>query len=115
MTLPTAIGAYNDCFDYFTRALETPKGIRICFANEGDARFFLMRMNQARALQRMEAARMYPADSPLYNRSEYDVLQVRRPIRDAKDEWWIYVEPHNGRVLAVEDIEHYAIEPPHEG
>jgi hypothetical protein len=105
MTLPTVIGAYNDCLDYFDQALLATKGIRIQFADYTVAKYFVLRMSQARVLQRDESRRVYPRDDPKWGRSEYDGLQVRNPIEDEDGLWWVNVERHNARVLTVEEIE----------
>lgn len=105
MSLPTAIGAFVDCLDHYDRALASNRGIRVQFGTYSDARYFAMRMQQARSLHRDESRRIYPKEDPRWGVSEYDGLQVKNPIADTEDHWWVYIERHDARVLAVEEIE----------
>lgn len=104
MSLPTNLGAYTDCLDYFDKAIADPKGIRIQFADYSEAKYFSLRMSNARVLVRDEAKRLYQRDEPLWGRSEYDGLQVKSPAQDTDGHWWVYIIPHNSRVLTVESL-----------
>lgn len=108
MSLPTTIGAYNDCLDVFERALESKRGTRVSFNTEPEANIFQMRMCTARALRRDESRRMYPREDPRYNRTAFDHFVVRRPVSDTEDKWWVYIEPHSSNIIAIEDIEETA-------
>lgn len=94
MSLSDRPGAYADCFKLFDAAIDTPAGVRMPVSlSESDARYFQMRMNQARVVLRAESRRIYPPENRLYNTSEYDGLAVR--LRQSPDSgiWYIYVEP----------------------
>lgn len=93
MTLSESKLAYQDCFDAYDRGLEAERGIRIHFSNFKDAKYFSMRMNQARSLDRKANARTYPKDHPLYGASNYDSL-VLRVKEDVEGDWWVYIEPN---------------------
>ena len=115
MSLPQRIAAYDDCFVIFERALTARKGTRVAFASHGEADFFSMRMQQARALQRAEARRMYPASDTRHDKSEYDVLHVSKARVDESGEWWVYIQRHDANILAIEDLDTPVIEgTPHE-
>lgn len=104
MSLPTHIDAYDDCLDYFQQALDDTHGLRLRFADYGQANIFTLRMHQARALQRQLHRRLYDANDPRYGRSEYDKLMVRQPRQDTEDMWWVYIERSNSRVVSVETL-----------
>ncbi len=92
MSLSDRPGAYADCYKLFDAAIENTKGVRMPVSlSESEARYYQMRMNQARVVLRNESKRIYSSDHPLYNSSEYDGLQVR--VRQDGKIWYIYVEP----------------------
>lgn len=104
MSLPNQIAAYEDCFDAFDRALADEKGVRVQFGDQGSAKFFQMRMQQARSLQRAESARLYERSDVRWNKSIYDSLVVRNPAVDPDGAWWIYIERHGAAITAIESI-----------
>lgn len=104
MSLPNSIAAYTDCFDILTRAVDDPKGVRVRFADEGKAKFFQLRANQARTLQREESMRIYDRGDVRWGKSEYDALVVRNPIEDTEGAWWVYVERHSAQITEVESL-----------
>ena len=104
MSLPNSIDSYDDCLDYFEQALGDPAGLRLEFAEYGQANHFTLRMHQARALQRALHRRLYTEDDPRYGRSEFDRLMVRQPREDDLGHWWVYIERSNSRVLSVESL-----------
>ena len=101
MSLPQTLDAYHDCIEIFDRALENKT--RVAFASYGEAHQFQLRMCQCRALGRDETMRLYPRDDKRHGRSPYDVLVVRKPVKDDNNEWWVYIEKHGSNILAVED------------
>lgn len=103
MSISQHIAAYDDCFKVFERALR--KATRVCLASNGEARNFIMRMHQARSLQREETKRLYPHDDVRWGKSMYDKLKVRGPFVDDAGEWWVYVQSHEATILAIEDLE----------
>jgi len=110
MSLPAHIDAYDDCLDYFERALADPAGIRIEFDDYGQANLFTLRMHQARALQRQLHRRLYAADDVRHGRSEFDKLMVRQPREDDIGHWWVYIERSNSRVVSIEPLSQPAAE-----
>lgn len=105
MSLPDRIGAFSDCIDYFEKALASSRGIRVEFADWGDATHFVMRMNQARKLERQDARRMFTHDDPRWGKSAFDCLMVRRPKAGHEDNWWVYIDRAESAVASVEELE----------
>lgn len=103
MSLPNQIAAYNDCFDYFDRAMSSERGIRIPFNTFEAAKQFQLRMHNARALDRQESRRIHERNTPQWDKSEYDRLCVRNP-QEIDDRWWVYVEPYSAPVDGVEEL-----------
>lgn len=115
MSLPEQLAAYNDCFDVFDKAMADPTGIRCVFDKYERAKFFQLRMNQARSLMRKESTRLYPQNDPRHNKSEYDSLVVRNPVEDEAHEWWVYIERHGSVILGIESLstgEPLGLDPP---
>lgn len=84
--------SYDDCFTLFDRALADPKGARYQ-ADDGSLgknRYFVMRMHQARALDRSDNKLLFNLGDPLFGRSIYDPL-VCRLLEDTTGKWWVYV------------------------
>ena len=104
MSLPNTLDAFDDCIDYFDTALADPTGIRVEFAEYGQAHHFTLRMHQARALHRAHLRRVYAEDDHRYGRSEFDRLMVRQPREDEAGHWWVYIERSNSRVVSVEPL-----------
>ena len=110
MSLTNATAAYEDCYTLYRLAIDSPRGagVRKPFPLENDARFFALRMNHARLLQRRDNRRIYPAEHHLHNTSEFDHLQVIvRP--DSAGEWWVIVKPH---AIDLSDVEFLADDEP---
>ena len=105
MALQTQIGAYEDCLEYFDRAIVTEKGIRVEFKSESEAQRFQMRMHQARAILRADSKRMYAPEEPQHGNCDYDKLVVKNPIPGAEDNWWVYIEHHSSKVMSVEELD----------
>lgn len=104
MSLPTQPAAYTDCYDLFQRAIDNPLGVRTPFPTENAAKFFQLRMHQARKLLREQNCRIYPSTSALYDTSEFDSLQVQVRGPDGAGEHWIYVRPHGVVIDYVEPL-----------
>lgn len=104
MSLPNQIAAYDDCFDIFARAAEDEKGVRVRFDEHSKAKFFQLRMCQARALERAESTRLYEKSDVRWNKSSFDKLVVRNPIQDTEGGWWVYIERHGAQVTDIEAI-----------
>ena len=104
MTLPNQIAAYEDCFILYDKALADPLGARALFDTKSKARVFIMRMHQARQLERDESKKQYPKEDPRWGKSEYDSLRVTLREGDPSDGWWVYVDRHSAEILAMETL-----------
>jgi len=85
------------------QALEAPDGVRVGFADEDEATFYRMRMNQARQLDRRFNKTRFASDHPMHSRSEYDALMFR--IRHSDGMYWVYAERKAQRGV-IEEIKH---------
>ena len=92
MSLTLQPAAYLDCYRLYEQAV-THTGMRVPFPTEADAKYFQLRMNQARVIQRAESRRIYPPEHVLHGKSEFDEFKVQVK-QDVNDEWWVYVSPH---------------------
>jgi len=104
--MPTSTSrlAYEDCFNFFSEALEDPRGIRILFAKRGDAKQLQVRMHSARVLDREENAETYDPSHPLFGRSEFDQVMVRLVGTVGEEETWIYIERRGANVLQIQRL-----------
>lgn len=103
MSLPTNIGAYDDCFRLFDRAVADTTGVRALFVDKPKAMTFQMRLHQARSLDREEAKRIYSRDAPQWGRSEYDKLIVQ-VLEDTDGNWWVYIKQRGDEIVEVESL-----------
>lgn len=103
MSLPNRLAAYDDCIAAYNEASAT--GARFQFETHGEAHMFMMRMHNARALQRSEMQRIYKLDDVRWGKTEWDRLTVRQPREDETGKYWIYVEVTGSNILAVERLE----------
>jgi hypothetical protein len=81
MSLPTHIGAYDDCRDIFERATLDPKGARAKAGTREAAVALRTRLHYFRTLDRQANADIYDAGHPMHGRSLYDGFLVEL-IRD---------------------------------
>ena len=102
--------AYKDCYDAMERALESSKGIRMRFPDEGKATYYRMRCHNARAIRRAENAKTYERGHPMHGTSIFDilVLQIRY---DAEGNSWIYFIKNEFKPELVEDLSELDDEP----
>lgn len=77
MTFAKNLTSYPDCAKLFQEALASKKGIRVKFPTHGEAVFQGGRLNSFRVRHRRENGKIYPAEHPLHNASEYDAIMVR--------------------------------------
>ena len=115
MSLSNRLEAFEDCLEYFERALADAAGLRVCFAEYQQAKLFQLRMHQARALQREQHKRLYEANDPRWGASLYDKLTVRAPVEDTGGEWWVYIERTTSVILDAQPIAGTPAEPNFEG
>lgn len=107
MSISTSRGAYQDCRDLFEKADEDPRGCRVFIGPEGQARFFIMRMHQARQIDRNDNRQMYEFGHPMHNASPWDKFKCsKREDNDGK--WWVYVEKVELNLGAVENLSELA-------
>ncbi len=108
MALPEALSAYEDCYEYYDRAQNSAKGIRIAVHNREAAVYLRMRLNQARALERREARRTYPISDPRHGKSANDCFRVTfHPCADGEPGFWVYIERwvHTADRAEIEELE----------
>jgi hypothetical protein len=103
MSLPTHIGAYDDCRDIFERATLDPKGARAKAGTHEAATSLRTRLHYFRTLDRRANAGVYASDHPMHGRSLYDGFMVEL-IRDEDSDWWAYVTPRRDKILALEGL-----------
>lgn len=100
--------SYSDCFTLLDGALADPKGARVCIGEYGQAIFFRMRVNQARAIDRKDNKEIYSeVDHPLHGRSIYDPI-LTRVLEDTDGQWWVYAiktELDPSRVEGLSELE----------
>lgn len=94
MSLPTSILSYGDCFKVMDAALEDDIGCRVKIEDYGAARFFRMRMNYARRLDRAKNAEIYEEGHRMHGCSQYDslVFRVRLDQVGGEEFYWVYAE-----------------------
>lgn len=104
--MPTSTSrlAYEDCFSYFSEALDDPRGVRILLAKPGDAHQLRVRMNAARVLDREANAETYDPSHPLFGRSEFDQVMVRLVAERGSEETWVYIERRGANVLQIQRL-----------
>lgn len=105
MALPTTTAAYEDCYDHYERARVSANGIRILLPDRAQAQHLQFRMHNARALERRDSMRIYDKSDPRWGKSENDHFKVSLvPCADGETGYWVYVEPWNQKVDAVEEL-----------
>lgn len=103
MSLPNSLGAYLDCRALYDAALADPKGARACLGTYESCLNMRTRMHYFRMLDRKANADAYPVGSHMHGTSIYDDYVVRIQ-RDTNDEFWLYIQPRSGQVLAIEGL-----------
>ncbi len=78
MSFSKSVLAYPDIRDYFERAIESEKGIRIICTDAKAATMYKHRINYFRVLHRKDNQKLYPQDHTMHGRSPYDVLVVKQ-------------------------------------
>ena len=104
MSLPTTLRAYQDCAELFTAATNDPKGARAKTGTYEAALNLRTRMHYFRKLDRDANATTYPSDHPMHAQSLYDEYVLPAPVVDQDGEYWLYVEPRRGKMLAIEGL-----------
>lgn len=101
MSISKSRTAYDDVFEKFELAMNDPRGVRIPFDSYAAAKTYMMRMHNARAIDRRDNERTYQPDDPMYGQCIYDRLQCT--IREGEDgTFFIYVEPRDKYVGEIE-------------
>ena len=105
MALPLAPAAYADCYDHFERAQQSTRGIRIFVESYAKAFHLRARMNQARCIERREAARIYPRADPKFGKSENDCFKLTLvESAEADGTWWIYIQRWDAIEVEIEEL-----------
>lgn len=102
MSLSNSRAAYTDCFALLDAALADPRGIRAEVPSLNNAYRLRLRIHQARSIDRLDNARTYPDDHPLFNRSPYDGLVCR--IESLSDRAWVYLDKVQVAIGIIEPI-----------
>lgn len=91
--------------DLLERALASTSGLRIWFASKEEAISMRNRMNTVKTQDRKQNCKLYGLDSPLYNTSSYDGINVHiQPVEvylpeqapkpgQPTEGFWLYVQP----------------------
>lgn len=91
MALSNSTMAYLDCKEFLERALDESNGARIPFRDEGSAKYFQMRCNQYRTLDRTDSKLIYEPGHNLHGKSAYDTLTLT--IKPSPDGYaWVYAQ-----------------------
>lgn len=113
MSVSTSLLAYTDCVEVYDQALASNHGVRVRVKDHDAAWNFRMRMHQARKLIRIDNARTYEDDHPLFGKSPYDAYTLR--IKQVGDKVYVYLEPNRVLAGAIEPLgEEDTISPPPE-
>lgn len=102
MSTSTSRLSFQDCFDLLDQAIADPKGVRVKFAENGDAWQFRLRIHAARKLDRKANAETYAEDHAMYGRSAYDVITAR--IITDSNGIWLYLKKLDIKDLQVESL-----------
>jgi len=98
--------AYQDCYDLLDKAVsdEYPIGLRVKFANKNEAINFRQRIHNARQVDRIDNAKVYPDGHPMFGRSVYDVISCRIRIHNDGG-FWLRLERVDSREFEIEPLE----------
>lgn len=104
MTLPTTLGAYNECQKLFDKALEGHNGARAKFDDHATCMNMRTRLHYFRKLDREANAKTYPREHPMHGQSPYDdfVVQI---IPDVDGDYWLYIQRRSSKILALETLD----------
>lgn len=110
--------------DLLERALGSKKGIRIWCTSRANALSLRNRLSTVKTAERKKTTRLYPMDSPLYNKCPYDDLSVvlkdgvlsvgdevraltGLPPEEVLNGTWLYILPigEGQRGFVVEELE----------
>ena len=61
------------------------------------------RMHYYRKLDREANGETYALGHPMHGTSRYDDLFIQI-LKDEDDEFWLYIQPRSGRILAIEGL-----------
>jgi hypothetical protein len=104
MSLPNSLRAYGDCAELFERATLDPKGARACVGTYEAGINLRTRMHYYRKLDRKANESVYPPSNPNHGQSIYDEYVIPGPIPDQDGNYWLYIEPRRGKILAIEGL-----------
>lgn len=94
MTTPRTRQAYFALYEIFDRALASGTGIRMQLESHSAAVNLRMRLHAARQVDRETNRQVYAPGMPLYDASQYDVLEiVLRVVDNADGPCWLLIKP----------------------
>lgn len=103
MALTDSRLAYDDIFKILDRAIESPLGIRVKFADRGAAFRFRTRLHYARNIDRKDNKANFDPDHPMFGRSIYDSVTVKDPVKEGPI-YWLYIHKLDGENLEIEEL-----------
>ena len=102
MTLSTSRLAYLDCFDFFQKAQDDERGIRIRLDSREAATRFRHRLHYARKLDRKDNLVLYEEGHKMHGRSLFDTLEITISTED--DVVWVYIKQIRAEDYQVESL-----------
>lgn len=91
MALSNSALSYTDCKEFLEKALDSDTGSRIPFREEKGAKYFQMRCNQYRSIDRDDSKLIYDQGHQMFGKSAYDVLTLT--IKLSPDGFaWVYAQ-----------------------
>lgn len=78
MAYNSSITSYPDIRAALDKALDSPKGVRLSFEDKKAAVTFCGRVHSFRWRDRKENQKIYSPDDPMFGRSAYDPLMLKR-------------------------------------
>lgn len=85
-----ALVSFADVQEIMSRALQTPRGVRIKCPSMGQAMQLRQRAYSFRQRDRDDSKKMYAQDDPRYAASEYDILKVT--VIEEAEQWYTVFE-----------------------
>lgn len=103
--MPPTFSPYEDCFELFDRALESPRGVFRYFTDRDEAFVYRNRLNKARTWDRSQNRSLYKPGDALYNKTVYTQITVREPYwSEEKQRWVLALIKNSPSAMDVEEI-----------
>lgn len=92
--MPTPNTAHPDLREYWEKAFEAERGIRIPCVSKAECNALRMRLNRFRVALRKESLKIYPESHPMRGRTVFDALIVR-----IEDDRFVRIEKEPTRLV----------------